>query len=613
MVVRKYSAQFYIFSLFISLLSNSFLKYKAEEIDRFDKFSTISKDKIIWKDYKVKEENIKNNKIKWKKYNPEPLYKKSKDDFLEKIIEKNYEEENKNITSNEFFYLGLAVPNAEVMDEKDFMIYADQLFPFYKSDLEQGATNQNYSVFLSYGMSEHVTLMGFFSHSDDPLYSKIYNVEIQPANKWISTGIGSRINIINKNKLLTSLDTSIESWYVKSGGCNGIGCNSNSSNIFDKSINVFENFNLVGSISLPTSYQVSKKTNIVFSPRLTFLPEEQTENTNSGSFYGFNSGLGIGLSHELTKKFHIYNSTYIPLSGKNYFDQNLTFKKAIIYNFGFSYILDPKISFQSYLTNSFGSTPATGILTIPSENNLIFGTRLIYKPTSLDFKENSYNKTKYRFDGLSVTNSNILKPKERLVDILIDKDSGIWTTITTGISRSFNFEITTGKSGKKSKIKNDYFNEYIDSNLQTLRFGGKAILINQNDYLPITSGVRMTFGRTLGEKWPGYLFLENTNTINLSKRLNFNLTPKFAWTGAGNPIALGSSLILDINNYYSIILERNTSLKDAESNLTTALRISNDKRSYFDLYVTDAANFTDIGELINAKEISYGLKLGFKF
>ena len=196
------------------------------------------------------------------------------------------------------------MPNAFLMDQNDFMIYADQLFPFYKSDLEEGTANQNYSVFSSYGINNRMMLMGFFSHSDDPLYREINNVSKQPANKWVSLGLGSRLNIFNNNKFLTSLDTSFESWFVKSGGCNGIGCESNSSNIFDQSLNVFNNMNLVGSIALPNTIKVSEKTSISFSPKITFLPEKQFHEESSGSFYGFNSGIGLGFLSELTKRFH---------------------------------------------------------------------------------------------------------------------------------------------------------------------------------------------------------------------------------------------------------------------------------------------------------------------
>ena len=215
---------------------------------------------------------------------------------------------------------------------------------------------------------------------------------------------------------------------------------------------------------------------------------------------------------------------------------------------------------------------------------------------------------KKTFEGLSVTNTEIVQPNKVLFDFSIDKDLDIWTTITAGISRNFNFEISTGKSNKKPNTKSNFYNSYIGSNQQHLRFGGKAILIKQNKKFPITSGVRMSFGRFMGDSWPGYLFIENVNTRKLSKRIKFNLTPKIAWTASGNPSAIGSSLIFEIFDNYSFILERNTAIKDAQSNFTSALRVSNNENRYLDLYLTNAVNFNDIGELINAKEIAYGLK-----
>ena len=76
---------------------------------------------------------------------------------------------------------------------------------------------------------------------------------------------------------------------------------------------------------------------------------------------------------------------------------------------------------------------------------------------------------------MSVTNSSIIKPNEILFDISVDKNFGIWNTISKGISRSFNFEVSIGKS-KKDNIDNSFYNQYIGYDLQNLRFGGKVIL-----------------------------------------------------------------------------------------------------------------------------------------
>ena len=65
---------------------------------------------------------------------------------------------------------------------------------------------------------------------------------------------------------------------------------------------------------------------------------------------------------------------------------------------------------------------------------------------------------KKTFEGLSVTNTEIVQPNKVLFDFSIDKDLDIWTTITAGISRNFNFEISTGKSNKKPNTKSNFYN-----------------------------------------------------------------------------------------------------------------------------------------------------------
>ena len=194
MTIRKYNDKFFLIYLFIFIFSNLQLRYYAKEIRKNEKPLNISNGNINWKKL-IDNKDLKKNKLKWEKYYPGNLFEELENNLIENTYQKELEDSTKQINDNQFLYLGFAVPNADVLNKNDFMIYAEQLFPFYKSDLEEGTANQNYSVFLGYGISENIMMMGFFSHSDDPLYRKINNVEEQPANKWISVGIGTRFNI----------------------------------------------------------------------------------------------------------------------------------------------------------------------------------------------------------------------------------------------------------------------------------------------------------------------------------------------------------------------------------------------------------------------------------
>ena len=90
------------------LYCSSLLKYNAQEIK--------------WEKIKVKEDLNNKNEIKWEKYYPEPMLDQSEIDSIGNKYQKNLKVENKEISTKEFFYLGFAVPNAFLTNNKDFMI-----------------------------------------------------------------------------------------------------------------------------------------------------------------------------------------------------------------------------------------------------------------------------------------------------------------------------------------------------------------------------------------------------------------------------------------------------------------------------------------------------------
>ncbi len=508
--------------------------------------------------------------------------------------------------------LGITVPTANTTKAKELKFYVDQVFPS-KGGEEGGTGNQNYSGLANYGLKDNLMLGLFFSHSDDPLHKKINNLTTQPENLWFSYGGSLRWKLFNKNKFKFAIDNSLESWIVKSGGCNGHNCSGSSSNIFNTGLDAVRNENLVGSISTPFTLKILDKSEFTISPKITFLPEEQSNSFGSGEFYGVNTGIGMGVSYKPNLKFNTFNSIYLPVSGTNRFDENLRFNKAIIYTSGFNYTLDSKTAFEGYLTNSFGSTPSTSILTIPSDNTLIIGSRFIYTPlakyTSKSRAEN------YSIDnlmnGLSITNSNLIKEGERFIDFNIDDRGSNWITLVTGLSNSFNFEVAYGNTSKSSEVSNKYANTYVESNSTNIRVGGKAILFSDEGLL--NTGIRLSFGRSFGETWPGYLFSEITNSSRVNDKIIFNLSPKAAWTGDGNPFAIGTGIILKLNDYFHLIPESNIAISESESNWTIALRAIPKKNIYLDIYTSNALNFTDIGELLQAKSQLIGIKAGITF
>ena len=165
---------------------------------------------------------------------------------------------------------------------------------------------------------------------------------------------------------------------------------------------------------------------------------------------------------------------------------------------------------------------------------------------------------------------------------------------------------------EKCKI-NKYARKFVKANESNIRVGGKAILFSKENGNKMDTGVRLSFGRSFGKTWPGYLFSEITNTYRINDKVALNVNPKIAWTGDGNVSAIGTGINWKLNDYFHLIPESNIAISNSETNWTLALRTIPKKHIYIDLYTTNALNFTDIGELIQSKSQSLGLKTAISF
>ena len=71
-------------------------------------------------------------------------------------------------------------------------------------------------------------------------------------------------------------------------------------------------------------------------------------------------------------------------SGTNSFDADLQYSRVPIYSAGINWDLNPRIGFQGIITNGFGTTPATALLALPSDNRLGYSASFVYTPDAAD-------------------------------------------------------------------------------------------------------------------------------------------------------------------------------------------------------------------------------------
>ena len=603
--------------LILSFLILSSLPYSALDVqaninklkteDDLGKIKEGETKKIIWR-HVVEEDDTFDRKLIWKEIEEEDQLPLQRNNKNEGPILTLY---NQQLELN-LFDLGRSVPTANTLRKGDLQISFSQVTPFNKSYYGGGTGNQNYSASINYGLNDYLMIEGFYSHSDDPLHKKITKFDSAIPNRWINYGTALTWQFINNNDLLVAFNGSIENWNVKSGGCNYYNCKSTSNNMFTDNVEEVLNDNIVGSISLPINYKLTDKLVFTLVPRSIFLPSFQSNEVSSGKFYGSSFGLGTGIEYRLLKNIKSYGSLYFPIgSGYNSFDENLLFKKKTIYNAGIIYSLDSKIAFEAGLTNGFGLSPSIATLTLPSSDELIYKTSLIYRPKNIDLiSEKTSNKNRLRLGGLSVSTAEPLTSGEIHTNYYLNSNGSWANKIVWGTSSRFNFDISFSSISQDLYTDKPFNGKYHDLDKLFVRGGGKAVFLSQTNGDPLTIAARVSAGRLRGNGW---LFTELINTYNFNDRLSLNLNPKVSYSGIASPGAIGTSLNWQILKDISLIPEYNFSLNESTDNWTIAIRFSRFKNIYFDIFSTNSLNFIDTGQMQRSDAESYGFNVGFVF
>lgn len=564
--------------------------------------------------FKINAAEDKTKELKWEKIKSNSLIKKEKSikwetittnknkKHIDKLKNKMRVIEKKKYTNKNILQLGKSVPTANTLSKGDLILETSHVSTF-NGGQSGGIGNQNYSGMVQYGFLENLTISSFYTEADDPLHEKIRNVDIQPENLWSNYGVGLRWSLIRNNNFKLSIDSSIERWRVGSGGCYGYNCTNKSNNIFNSEISKVVNDNLISSLSIPITWIINNNLDLTFAPRLFILPKSQGNKFGSGKFYGNNYGVGIGGNYNINKRIKSFYSTFLPINSTNTFDNEIKFKRTNIHTIGLNYALDSRSSLEGYITNSFGQSPATSILTIPGSQDIIYGGRFIYSPIlnkKIRNEVNKKNNNSYNLVGLG----------RKKIKVGVNENGSYYKAIL-GLSESFNFEITNETISKHLEKKNRIVDNYIVPGTNSIRGGGTANLLNIDIGDIINSSIRLTYGRAMGKTRPGYLFSELINDWKINDNNIINFSPKIAWTGSKKLISLGTSYRWEITPRYIIIPKYNISINNSDDNYNIILKTKINKNFEIDSYLSNGISQNDIGQLLKSSKPVFGLNISF--
>ena len=615
---NSFNMRLIFFIYLISTLFN-FIDVFAQKI----KEESSQKNSIEWE--KVVEEKSKPlKKIIWRSYNNDESY--FKDEIFENKLEESFSDTQKKKkkfvknkkTNQELLQIQPHIPLNIFLDKGDYIFST-----YWKSSFSGGAGggtgNQNYGAGFDFGLSDDSLFSVYFSVADDPLYQSIEGQVIP--NNWASIGLGYKKKIFesinSKNSL--SFASSLEYWAVSSGSDGQDAKKSIYNEIDNKSGHEkYEKF--IYSFSFPFSRKLNSRSKITFVPGATLIPDTLGEKNIGENFYGNNYFLASGLNFDISEKIQLIGSyTYLFGPGENSFNKDLKYLKKPIYSYGFNWKASPIIGVEAKVTNSFGTTPSTSLLTIPSDNKPLYYVGAKYKPSSEDirFLPLSKSNNSLLFGGLTVNNA--LFPEKGISQITLNSDDkgNLFGSYGYSLSNIFQVEISSSSfNDKKLTNKNNSVlqNIYLNESASSYRFGGKLLIFSpqKNDLFWMT--LRTSLGRNQGSNSQGYMFSELMNTFRLNNRLAFNISPKYFFSGVESFGGVGFSSYINLSDNLMLIPEINTSIKnDSDFNSTLALRYSLSPEKSLDLYYSNSAGIQDLGQLLQEKKSKIGIKLNFLY
>jgi hypothetical protein len=139
--------------------------------------------------------------------------------------------------------------------------------------------------------------------------------------------------------------------------------------------------------------------------------------------------------------------------GNKSFNSNLTYSRVPIFTGGLRYNLNPRIALEGMLTNGYGQTPSQDLLSLPSDNRILYAGRLIYTPTRPDAPDVPRTAAYERlsFGGLSVANANanananLIAAGTSRLRASIDSRDNLSSCYKVGFSDEFIFDLDVGE------------------------------------------------------------------------------------------------------------------------------------------------------------------------
>jgi hypothetical protein len=213
---------------------------------------------------------------------------------------------------------------------------------------------------------------------------------------------------------------------------------------------------------------------------------------NSNESFGTTFGFAGAISYNIDPRLTLWGDAFIPFTGNNSVDRTSGEpNKAIAFNFGLRYLLNPRLAFDIFASNTLGDTGALALTA--EEDDIGFGVGVTFMPDFID----TNRKVPASFDEDEAA--------EKIETPLIRGGFGLFDGGTLS-ANNFLLDIQGGSSNIASSLRYgmlddleiNLFIDYVfgDTDESEQGIGGKIRFLNQSAGNPVTLSLAASFSQT---------------------------------------------------------------------------------------------------------------------
>ncbi|MEB3311178.1 MAG: hypothetical protein VKJ02_13190 [Snowella sp.] len=446
----------------------------------------------------------------------------------------------------------------------------------------QGTGNQTYYTYSDWGLTDDLQVGWAWMLNDDPTYNQVNGEFIE--QQYQAMGPNIKYRFYQDENWSLGILGALEHFQIYSGP--GLYNNQESPTISNT---------IAGSIQVPISYNFSEELQATITPGVNIF----SNNLNGVPFFGTIFNVGAGLSWQILPEFSVYANTVVPFgSGNNAVSPSREFFQKVLWSAGGTYAFNKAIAIELHVTNSFGGTPTTGILTLPTASNeILLGGSFIIVPSAKEKREDiilSDRNQKLLFDWFTLTTPYILPMDDFGFRVAGDSEGSIGGRFFYSFLQDYQFEVAIASIGGFDT------STVIETRLGTdtqWRAGGKLVLLNQLDGDPFSITGRLTFGREWGNK-QGYMMVEFPMMYEINPQWAVLFSPKAAISGGNTPVGIGLGANYQLNSFTQLIAEVTPLVTGERTVWSAGVRFFPIPNLSIDLVGTNSTSQFDLGTVV---------------